>query len=167
MIYTCTYSVMRRLQLIVSGTLAKRRSPGTCDKTKKQNKFTIYNLQFTIYNLQFTIYNLQFTIYNLQFTIYNLQFTIYNLWYFSLQRVLSFPSDFPINHYAIIPAFTTLPTIISYQQKIKITNNLLKVTIVRHPFVRITSTYQDKVIDNYGKRGNFQTELIKFTSILV
>jgi hypothetical protein len=84
-----------------------------------------------------------------------------------LQRVLSFPDDFPSNHYASIPKFTQLPTMLSSSTKIKFTNNLMKVTIVRHPFVRITSTYQDKVIDNYGKKGHFQTALIKFTSIEV
>jgi hypothetical protein len=35
MIYTCTYSVMRRLQLIVSGTLANAGRP---ERVLKQNK---------------------------------------------------------------------------------------------------------------------------------
>jgi hypothetical protein len=62
MIYTCTYSEMRILQLIVSGTLANAGRPERV-KNKQKNKFTIIyenkhkQSGIAILDLQFLICN--------------------------------------------------------------------------------------------------------------
>ena len=40
-----------------------------------------------------------------------------------------------------------LPRNVSYEKKVALLNDALKVTFVRHPFVRLVSTYQDKLIE--------------------
>ena len=45
----------------------------------------------------------------------------------------------------------TLPEGFTTQEKLEIFNNFTMVTFVRHPFVRLVSTFKDKIMD-----GNFK-----------
>ena len=40
-----------------------------------------------------------------------------------------------------------LPRNVPYEKKVALLNDALKVTFVRHPFVRLVSTYQDKLTE--------------------
>ena len=56
-----------------------------------------------------------------------------------------------------------LQTNVSYEKKVALLNDALKVTFVRHPFVRLVSTYQDKLIEQ--KNFNHWRQLcLKFPS---
>ena len=44
--------------------------------------------------------------------------------------------------------FFTLPNSLTYEQKLLFLNDSLRITFVRHPFVRLVSCYQDKVVDD-------------------
>ena len=44
--------------------------------------------------------------------------------------------------------FFNLPESFTYKLKVLFLNDSLRITFVRHPFVRLVSTYQDKVVDH-------------------
>ena len=54
--------------------------------------------------------------------------------------------------HVIMRKFFNLPESLTYVQKLLFLNDSLRITFVRHPFVRLVSTYQDKVVDHdYSK----------------
>jgi chondroitin 4-sulfotransferase 11 len=69
--------------------------------------------------------------------------------------MLRLPPEFLKNwdkkYHTVIPILTRLSPLLSLQDKWNLLNNMTKMTIVRHPFVRLVSAYQDKVIDHYYK----------------
>ena len=59
-------------------------------------------------------------------------------------------------------AFYNLPKELTRQEKMLFLNDSLKITFVRHPFVRLVSTYQDKIIDHKYKK--WRKEMSKLSS---
>ena len=59
-----------------------------------------------------------------------------------------------------------LPEKLSYDEKILLLRSSLKVTFVRHPFVRLVSTYQDKVVDHDHRKlyKSWRKESLRFPS---
>ena len=56
-----------------------------------------------------------------------------------------------------------IPQELTYKEKMLLLNHSLKITFVRHPFVRLVSTYQDKVLEhNYM---NWRPKILKKSSI--
>ena len=41
-----------------------------------------------------------------------------------------------------------VPRLLKYEEKMAFLNNSMKVTFVRHPFIRLASAYQDKIVDH-------------------
>ena len=59
--------------------------------------------------------------------------------------------------------FYLLPKELTYEEKMLLLNHSLKITFVRHPFVRLVSTYQDKVLEhNYM---NWRPKILEKSSI--
>ena len=56
-------------------------------------------------------------------------------------------------------AFYNLPKELTYREKMLFLNDSLKVAFVRHPFVRLVSTYRDKLIDH--RYRDWRTEMRK------
>ena len=44
-----------------------------------------------------------------------------------------------------------LPTKLKAKEQARIIQDSVKVTFVRHPFLRLVSTYQDKIVDHKGR----------------
>ena len=49
--------------------------------------------------------------------------------------------------------FFNFPEELTFREKMLFLNQSLKITFVRHPFVRLVSTFQDKVIDHPDYKG--------------
>ena len=59
--------------------------------------------------------------------------------------------------------FYLLPKKLTYEEKMLLLNHSLKITFVRHPFVRLVSTYQDKVLEN--NYNNWRPKILEKSSI--
>ena len=59
--------------------------------------------------------------------------------------------------------FYLIPQELTYKEKLLLLNNSLKITFVRHPFVRLVSTYQDKVLEN--NYNNWRPKILEKSSI--
>ena len=59
--------------------------------------------------------------------------------------------------------FYLLPQELPYEEKMLLLNHSLKITFVRHPFVRLVSTYQDKVLEN--NYNNWRPKILEKSSI--
>ena len=59
--------------------------------------------------------------------------------------------------------FHLLPQELTYKEKLLLLNNSLKITFVRHPFVRLVSSYQDKVVEH--NHNNWRQKILKKSSI--
>ena len=59
--------------------------------------------------------------------------------------------------------FYLLPKKLTYEEKMLLLNHSLKITFVRHPFVRLVSTYQDKVLEN--NYMNWRPKILEKSSI--
>ena len=55
-----------------------------------------------------------------------------------------------------------LPHSLAYNEKMALLNDSMKVTFVRHPFVRLVSAYQDKIVDHPYK--NWRQKCFTFQS---
>ena len=58
-----------------------------------------------------------------------------------------------------IRSFYHLPEILTQREKKLFLNESMKITFVRHPFVRLVSTFQDKVLDHNHR--NWREKLIE------
>ena len=62
-------------------------------------------------------------------------------------------------YYEYMRYFFNLPKELLYEEKMLFLNQSLKITFVRHPFLRLVSTFQDNVIQsNYD---NWRSEVLK------
>ena len=80
-----------------------------------------------------------------------------------MQELTNIPSDLSLEwagqFHKRMREFYNLPKELTYREKKLFLNNSLKVTFVRHPFVRLVSTYRDKLIDHSHR--DWREEMVK------
>ena len=80
-----------------------------------------------------------------------------------MQKLTNIPSDLAIEWkgdlHIKMRAFYNLPKELTHREKILFLNDSLKVAFVRHPFVRLVSTYRDKLIDHNYR--HWRKEMVK------
>ena len=59
--------------------------------------------------------------------------------------------------------FYLIPQELTYNEKILLFNHSLKITFVRHPFVRLVSSYQDKVLEHDHK--SWRSKILNKSSV--
>ena len=80
-----------------------------------------------------------------------------------MQELTNIPSDLSIEwrgqYHKRMREFYNLPKELTYREKMLFLNDSLKVAFVRHPFVRLVSTYRDKLIDHDYR--HWRKEMVK------
>ena len=83
--------------------------------------------------------------------------------YSILQKLTNIPSGLEIEWrgdlHIKMREFYNLPNELTYREKMLFLNDSLKVAFVRHPFVRLVSTYRDKLIDHNYR--HWRKEMVK------